>query len=270
MPGRPIERKNLGEMVMRALLERQRGRTVAVTLPPASIEAEENVEFWQKTAAETGSPVTFPNTPASSLEIHYDRCEAVLNTSVREGFGQIFVEPWPRGRACVGRGLPEITRELENSGLDLAHLISAFRIPFELVDPEEWRASLLNSFTPLAQATGEDPASWTTAIIEQSRQAAFADFGWVNRDRQRQICLAVASSPTVKADLDALNPLVIPPAGVIEKNAAFVQRTLHPQKVAARWEQIYQQLVEQRSTGRAALDPSAVARAFALSRVGFD
>jgi len=48
--------------------------------------------------------------------------EAVVTTSIQEGFGYAFHESWLMGRAVVGRNIISVTRDFVGQGLQLSHL----------------------------------------------------------------------------------------------------------------------------------------------------
>ncbi|KPK78252.1 MAG: hypothetical protein AMJ79_00145 [Phycisphaerae bacterium SM23_30] len=63
--------------------------------------------------------------------------EAVMTTSVQEGFGYVFHEPWLMGRAVVGRNISTVTRDFIAQGMDLRHLYDHLLIP-KLWVGEKW------------------------------------------------------------------------------------------------------------------------------------
>ena len=50
--------------------------------------------------------------------------EAIVSTSIAEGFGLGFLEPWTFGKGLCGRNIPEITKDFENLGINLQNLYS--------------------------------------------------------------------------------------------------------------------------------------------------
>jgi len=60
-------------------------------------------------------------------------CEAVITTSIQEGFGYVFHEPWLAGKAVLGRNIPSVTRDYSAEGMQLNHLYNHLLIPQSLV-----------------------------------------------------------------------------------------------------------------------------------------
>jgi hypothetical protein len=48
-----------------------------------------------------------------------------ITTSIREGFGMVYLEPWLAGTPVIGRNLPSVTKDLEAYGIEFPRLYSA-------------------------------------------------------------------------------------------------------------------------------------------------
>ena len=48
--------------------------------------------------------------------------DLVISTSINEGFGFAFIEPWVAGTPLIGRKIPKVTNDFENNGIDLSML----------------------------------------------------------------------------------------------------------------------------------------------------
>jgi len=70
--------------------------------------------------------------------------EAVVTTSIQEGFGYAFHESWLMGRAVVGRNILPVTRDFVGQGLQLSHLYDHLLFPKSWLG-ERWD-ELLNSY----------------------------------------------------------------------------------------------------------------------------
>jgi hypothetical protein len=60
--------------------------------------------------------------------------EAVLLTSVQEGFGMAFTESAAAGAPLIGRALPSVLPDLRRMGFRFPHLYRAILVPHELFD----------------------------------------------------------------------------------------------------------------------------------------
>ena len=64
--------------------------------------------------------------------------EAVVTTSIQEGFGYVFHEPWLADRFVFGRNIDHVTSDFTEQGLNLDHLYDHLLIPFEWLTDEQW------------------------------------------------------------------------------------------------------------------------------------
>lgn len=55
----------------------------------------------------------------------YRASDLVITTSVLEGFGFAYIEPWLLDRAVIGRSIPYITPDFQAAGMKLGHLYNA-------------------------------------------------------------------------------------------------------------------------------------------------
>jgi hypothetical protein len=63
--------------------------------------------------------------------------DAVVTTSIQEGFGYVFHEAWLLGKAVLGRDLPQVTSDFKTAGMNLDHLYTHLLIPQDWLD-EKW------------------------------------------------------------------------------------------------------------------------------------
>jgi glycosyltransferase involved in cell wall biosynthesis len=132
-PVRAIRRKNIGEALLLSLYI-PRGRTVAITLPPVGKDSQK-YRRWVDFAAELGLPVEFALGTNHRLEELFGSALCALTTSVKEGFGFSFLEPWTAGRGLMGRRIDYVCRDFEQAGVCFDSLYSSIEIPSEYVSP---------------------------------------------------------------------------------------------------------------------------------------
>ena len=51
-----------------------------------------------------------------------------VSTSVLEGFGFVFIEPWSAGQCVIGRNIPSVTMDFKKAGLSLDHMYSVLLV----------------------------------------------------------------------------------------------------------------------------------------------
>jgi hypothetical protein len=64
----------------------------------------------------------------------YRVADLIVTTSILEGFGFSYIEPWVVDRAVIGRSIPFITPDFQATGMKLGHLYSAL-----LVDRQDYK-----------------------------------------------------------------------------------------------------------------------------------
>jgi hypothetical protein len=64
----------------------------------------------------------------------YRAADLVITTSVLEGFGFAYIEPWLLDRAVIGRSIPYITPDFQAAGMKLGHLYNAL-----IVDGKDYK-----------------------------------------------------------------------------------------------------------------------------------
>ena len=170
--------------------------------------------------------------------------DAVLTTSVQEGFGYVFHEPWLTGKAVLGRNLPAVTSDFKAAGLSLAHLYE------HLLIPRRWLGPLWDELVALYQAkleagyesmglTPPSPADMVAAIESHKghrtvypHQAPKEMVDWADLPKNMQLlCLQIIVKD--RRLLDAIRPLAANPAqsanwypgdphAIIEHNGASI------------------------------------------------
>lgn len=146
-PVRGIRRKNLGELLLYSALSA--GRVCyAVTLAPANPVERVAFDRWAELSAELnlncllGVADGTCGRPAVDFLDALSAADALITTSVAEGFGMVFLEAWLAGRPLIGRDLPEITSDFVQAGLRLDGLRGELLIPLDWLDVESVGAEI--------------------------------------------------------------------------------------------------------------------------------
>lgn len=58
----------------------------------------------------------------------YSITRMTISTSIMEGFGFVFIEPWVLGQCVIGRNIPSVTLDFMKNGVSLDHLYSALLV----------------------------------------------------------------------------------------------------------------------------------------------
>ncbi len=137
-PVRLIERKNPGEFILLAALFQDTAEFV-VTLPPKNPQELPQYEFWKAFCSRNGLKIIFEAGEQVNHEELMNISDFCITTSIREGFGMVYLEPWLTGSPVIGRGLPCITEDFVKQGVVFPRLYDHLHVRFggEVVDFSE-------------------------------------------------------------------------------------------------------------------------------------
>ncbi len=223
-PTRAIRRKNLGEFLLWSALADPRDR-FATTQAPQNPQEQPRYRRWVELAAELGLPVEFElGTRVNDFQGLIASAHALVTTSVGEGFGLAFLEPWLSGRPLAGRDLPEITRDFRAHGITLDALYQRLLVPLAWVDTKRLRVALATGLAANAAAYGrrlDDDAeerAWRSAITD-----ARIDMGRLDEPAQEAVIRHLRGDPQARADLVPSTLTATTDDGIIAANAAAIR-----------------------------------------------
>lgn len=213
-PIRAIRRKNIGEAILLSLFFKNDQR-LCITLPPNSPTDIKSYNGWKTFAKEKNLNVAF------DVGLHHDfntlvkAASFLITTSITEGFGFSFLEPWTANKFLWGRKLPDICHDFEIKGIRLDHLYSRLNVPVEWISEEQlfkkWRASILKSSAMFNRITDERTISESFAKATRNRMI---DFGLLDEAFQKMIISHLLSARTKRDRLIDLNPFLSHPGEV--------------------------------------------------------
>lgn len=192
-PTRAIRRKNIGEALLWAA-QAAPGEKVVLTAAPVSPGDLARMKEWQAFAESLRLPVVFDAQtllarPTVDFLHGADFC---LTTSVAEGFGMAFLEPWLAGRSLAGRDLPEVTRDFRDAGVHLAGLYKRINIPESFSGNVD--AMVESTLRRLGGAYGfEITDEQRFEAISSVREDGMADFGRLDEVVQREAIKALVA-----------------------------------------------------------------------------
>jgi glycosyltransferase involved in cell wall biosynthesis len=119
----------------------------------------------------------------------YRAADLVITTSILEGFGFSYIEPWIIDRAVIGRSIPFITPDFQAAGMKLGHLYAALivdgqdfkDIGRETEDPTEALKMRLEKILKL------DRADNLNAFIERNETSILATLRLFDEEKRRAI-----------------------------------------------------------------------------------
>jgi hypothetical protein len=181
----------------------------------------------------------------------------MVTTSITEGFGFAFLEPWTAGKVLYGRRLADICIDFEGSGLRLDFLYDRLDVPLEWFDADDffqaWQRTVMHAAKTLGhQVAQADINHFTTCPARDG----VIDFGLLNERYQRQVLSHLLSDPGAKKRLTLLNPGIFFPAPendaaeMLENNRTVVMTLYgvenYREKLLATYERVVHQPVKHR------------------------
>ena len=113
---------------------------------------------WRRYATRHELPVRFDQGLHRTLEDLMGEADAAISTSVNEGFGFAFLEPWTAGLPTVGRRLEHVCKDFEREGVRLPYLYLSLSAPLECFDAvsfrERWSMGLREAFRAFNREAG--------------------------------------------------------------------------------------------------------------------
>jgi hypothetical protein len=217
-PIRAIRRKNIGEAILLSLFFRNAERLM-ITLPPNSPADLKSYRNWKSFVKKHRLMVEFDAGLKSDFRELVRNARFLITTSVTEGFGFSFLEPWMSGKLLWGRNLRNVTRDFERRGIQLDHLYHQLEIPVDWIDRE--------SFFDRWQACIRHVAEIFNYSIEHQRIAASfeeitangrMDFSLMDEDLQQQVIVSLLDRPENIETIRQINPFLVDPGSVGNKD----------------------------------------------------
>jgi len=243
-PTRAIRRKNIGEMLLWACFGHEND-SFHCTLSPQNPQQRPAYERWTGLAEELRMPCRFgtgEGEGAPRFEDLVARAHFLITTSVAEGFGMAYLEPWLYGQKLLGRDLPEITADFKEAGMLLDHLYGRLDLPAELFGADKLRdtlaSKLKNYYADYDQPMPGDAVerAWNSIVVNGA-----ADFGRLDEDLQEAAIRAIWASdnlrrtPPLDQACTTRNTL-----NLVDDNAAVIEDQYSISKYGERLEEIYQ------------------------------
>ncbi|MCG2659774.1 MAG: glycosyltransferase [Kiritimatiellae bacterium] len=246
-PTRALRRKNIGEFLLWSTLARQ-GDRFATTLAPTSPADLSSYQQWVALARRLKLPVTFEIGRSTPLPfpVLLSSAAAIVTTSVAEGFGLAFLEPWLVGRPLTGRDLPEITDDFKAHDIHLDGLYRHVLIPRDWIDLNIFRRKIESGYSQWRSAYGRPENNNET---ERAFQAAMVDdridFGRLDEALQQNVICRLAVSTQMRSEINPHQLLgAAPSQPVIIQNREAIRRIYGSDRYRRQLERLYTRVGE--------------------------
>ena len=207
-PVRAIRRKNIGEALLLSLFF-PNNETLAITLPPNSHRDWTTYDDWKKFAHHHALKVIFEAADQYDFTDLVKSAKCLITTSISEGFGFAFLEPWTAGKTLIGRNIPDICRDFSKNDIHLDHLYNQILIPVDWFDIhqfyEKWKACILKN---ARRFNIKISVSRVDAAFKTITKDNCIDFAHLNENMQQHIISMLINSNDIKKQILKLNPFL--------------------------------------------------------------
>jgi len=210
-PIRAIRRKNLGEAILLSCFINA-DQPLEITLPPNSAADMRSYRGWKAFVRDQGLNVKFDRGLSQDFGSLVAAADFLISTSITEGFGFSFLEPWLFGKVLWGRKLADICLDFENNGIRLDHLYAGLHVPLDWIDPgqfrDKWYRCVMENCKLFNYSIGPERLREAFGRITSDGKI---DFGLLDESSQKKVLSRVIASGSDSAALIRINPFLATP-----------------------------------------------------------
>jgi glycosyltransferase involved in cell wall biosynthesis len=250
-PTRAIRRKNLGEFLLWSALGDKQDR-FATTQAPQNPQEQARYRRWVDLAVELCLPVTFElGNRVNDFQGLLASSHALVTTSVGEGFGLAFLEPWLSGRPLAGRNLPEITGDFRTNAVRLDTLYERLLVPLAWIDAAAVRSRFADALAANAAAYGRElgddalERTWRSAVTD-----AHIDMGRLDESAQATVIRHLHANPAARAKMQPETLIASDDPEIISANESAIRTNYGLMGYGKRLESIYADIIESAPSAR--------------------
>ncbi|HOV64044.1 MAG TPA: glycosyltransferase family 1 protein, partial [Spirochaetia bacterium] len=207
-PVRGIGRKNIGECLLLSLFLPD-GCSLGITLPPHSQRDRAVYENFKAAALDLALRVQFDVGIHTPFEKLLAGTRLFITTSVKEGFGFSFLEPWTIGAPVVGRRIDSVVGDFESNGVDLSHLYRSLYVPEGAIDRFEFASRFRDSYNRMRTSFGLAPLDLKDADVVPGSSQGGIDFSLLDEVFQISLIRKTAQDKRLKYSFIEANPWLL-------------------------------------------------------------
>ncbi len=248
-PVRAIRRKNIGEAVLISLFLPP-GKRIGITLEPTGAIDRESYAGWRRFVETHGLAVSFRLGIGTNFNELLARTSSMVTTSIKEGFGFSFLEPWTAKKMLYGRLLPDTCSDFINNNIDLTPLYTRLSVHTALFDVDDFQKKWKICYSGKMK---QYRLPVERKSVERSFNALFSndtvDFGCLNEKLQKQVASSILEKPENRKNMLDLNPFLSNIDALsgqrerIEANRLAVERQYSLEKNRERLLHIYSRVI---------------------------
>ena len=245
-PVRAVRRKNLGELALLSTIYPD--IHFANSLGPTNPNFREEFNRWRTFAKNQNLNLTYALGESSSASFPemLQQAEGIISTSIAEGFGLGFLEPWTFGKSLCGRNISEITKDFASQGMKLDNLYERLDVDIDLIENKNALYDAIK--TSVKKFYNDYETSLPTGSVEEAYESMVienrVDFGRLNEDLQRKLIEKIACNTTMRKDLKGNDFLRLLSKTEIDQNSSIVKREFSLSKYGRKLFSIYLSILD--------------------------
>ena len=217
-PIRAIRRKNIGEAILLSMFFR-RHQPLTITLPPNSPADINSYKGWKTFVKKQNLNIEFDKGLTHDFGAMILSADFLITTSITEGFGFSYLEPWILVKLLWGRKLPAICRDFEMNGIRLNHLYTKLCVPVEWIGLRRFYEKWSQCVSRVSRCFN---IAITNALIRNAfdsiTQQGIIDFGVLDEVSQKRVLVSLMNSRKNSEKLIQLNPFLNNPGSVTDQS----------------------------------------------------
>ncbi len=234
-------------------------------MAPLNLAQRPIYDGWVAFARAHRLPVEFEVGGGShSLGALLKNSDAVITTSLAEGFGLAFVEPALAGRPIVGRDLPEVTGGLAQLGVVMTGLYNRLNVPIEWIGGDRFHRAIGRGLALARRRFNRETTETDVDVaVAAARQGNMVDFGRLDEPMQESVILRVLGTPGEAARISPGSLVPGPVWGdAVANNRDVITQKLSSAAYAERLRRAYRDLLAAQISNPSALEGDAVLNEF--------
>ena len=259
-PTRAIRRKNIGEFLLFSVLS-DNNYCFAITLSPKNPDERVFYDKWVDFTRLNDLSMEFELTLTSHVSYPelLKASRLIMTTSITEGFGLTFLEPWLMNKTLFGRNIPDITRDFVDEGIDLSNLYHNLNIPLDWLDRNQLLQKMELGLKRIYNAYQKKyEARYVRTAFNAAVNNGFIDFGRLDEEDQRKIISQILKEKSKKKIISKiLPPITEVTESVIETNKKLIKKKYNLQVYARRLLDIYDRSINSKMESQQSFLPAS-------------
>ena len=205
-PVRAIRRKNIGEAILLSLFLKENDR-IGITLPALNNNDLKSYEEWKHFVKSNFMKVDFDLGIRYNFNDLIEKSKFFITTSITEGFGFAYLEPWICGRRLFGRKIVDICKDFTMNDINLDDLYEELHVPSEMIDKSYYFNKLKSELRAAEKYYGISINHDSFLNYFSGKYSSDSiDFGMLSEKMQSEVITKTIRSKSIRRKILEFNP----------------------------------------------------------------